>query len=79
MNNEQCTLGAGSAVILAQAVGLQGLVAMGPHGQYRTPEVCGQPYPSHPANLRGISLGGTKGRYVGAGTCIAGAKIQIIN
>ena len=27
-----------------QAVGLQVLVAMGPHGQYRTPEVCGEFY-----------------------------------
>jgi len=42
MNNEQCTLGAGSAAIPAQAVGLQVLVAKEPRGPNRTPEVCGQ-------------------------------------
>ena len=42
MYNEQCTLGAGSAAIPVQAVGLQVLVAKEPHGANRTPEVCGQ-------------------------------------
>ena len=60
-----------------QAVGLQGCVALGPHEQYRTPEVCGQPYPSHSAILREFSLGGTRGRYVGAGVCIAGQRYKL--
>ena len=32
----------GGVVCSVQAVGLQGSVAKEPHGQYRTPEVCGQ-------------------------------------
>ena len=60
MYNEQCTLGAGSAVILAQAVGLGGLVAKEPHGPNRTPEVCGQ----------------DNGRYVSCDVCMTGRKYE---
>ena len=42
MYNEQCTLGAGLALIPVQAVGLQVLVAKEPYGAQRTPEVCGR-------------------------------------
>ena len=77
MYNEQCTLGAGLAVIPVQAVGLQGSVAKEPHGPNRTPEVCGEPDPSYPACLRGIILGETTGLYVWKGMCIAGRKYEL--
>ena len=60
----------GGVVCSVQAVGLQVLVAKEPRGANRTPEMCGQPDPSCRVCLREISLGGTRGRYIGAGVCI---------
>ena len=64
MYNEQCILGAGSAAILVQAVGLQGSVTKEPHGQYRTPEVCGEPGPADRTDTYGKYRGATRGQYV---------------
>ena len=48
-----------------QAVGLQGLVAMGSHGQYRTPEVCG--HGSGTSRARGFAQKISPARIFGSG------------
>ena len=60
MYNEQCTLGAGSAAIPVQSVGLQVLVAKEPRGPNRTPEVCGR----------------YDGWYVSCDVCMTGRKYE---